>query len=177
MLSKIRNPRCLTVPVTVASKVVVATPAGMTVAEADAAMDAGLAKQLMRDFLLPDDEVGNSDDIYVLCPAARGYENGQTAPRELYPSFASIFDVMINGIEPIKLHCVFLQNERCSIHNSGFKPSACSQANACEDLPSDKRWSKRGMAPEWDTPAGKAAVARWEGLCREQGERAKRSTA
>jgi Fe-S-cluster containining protein len=124
-------------------------PGWMTPAEAMQAMDAGLAHRLMRDWLEPSGKLGNTERLYVLAAASIRCE-GQDAPEfswaELMLGFAS------------KGRCTFLENDRCSIHDSGFKPKQCRESLGCERKSGPDNYE---MARHWDSDEGRAALDRW----------------
>jgi hypothetical protein len=143
----------------------------MTVAEANAAMDAGLAGNLMRDWFFPDKRLGNEENIYMLCPATIG-RGGLDAPQlaEMFGiidiSDAELLSCILTGIVKRRsFRCGFLTDDkRCAIHESGFKPIVCREALRCNKQIDAGAVHKIELAPEWDTDAGRATVARWYAL-------------
>lgn len=128
--------------------------------EAHAAIMAGLADRMMRDWLEPDTRVGNDDRIYLLSPAAEGCE-GTDAPE-------MDMDLVMFLISPVpfrKGRCVFFtRDQKCELHYTGFKPCECWLENPC-----DRDWiTQHGLrlhfavAKAWDTELGRAVVAEWE---------------
>ena len=122
-------------------------PGLMTPAEAVAAISAGYASRLMEDWLEPSDEFSNEERIYMLAPASLGHE-GAFAPEMEWGDFFFI-----------KGQCTFLKNDRCEIHDSGFKPIQCRYAH-CSEMKANP--SNYDMARMWDTPEGEAALELWE---------------
>jgi len=133
-------------------------PGWMSVGEAEAAIAAGAGGRLMRDWLEPDRKVGNTERIYVLCPADVLRE-GKDAPDNAELSAGLTFlSMMMGDVNPMV--CTYLTTEgRCEIHDSGFKPVMCRTSFGCKP---NIGQSKRDIAPEWNTPRGRALVARWE---------------
>lgn len=111
-------------------------PGWMTVDEAKRAMDAGHAKDLMRDYW-----ASMEGNISVLCPAIEGYE-GRTAAW------------LPDG------KCVFFSNGKCGIHNSGFKPRQCRESFLCKGIGP----GKSEFIEEWNSPEGKEQVRRFREL-------------
>lgn len=124
-------------------------PGWFTPAEARAAIDEGYADRMMRDWLEPCEEVGNTMRIYVLAPAAYGYEGGDA--REM-----SFFDFDFH-----KGWCVLQHNGLCEIHDTMFKPIQCRTAFGC-DRDSDAFVDNYDVARLWDTDEGRDVVAAWE---------------
>lgn len=108
-------------------------PGWMTVEEAKAAIAAGFADRLMLDYWAAD------ENVYVLCPTIQGVE-GNVAP--FWPDGT----------------CTFLANDRCSIHESGFKPMQCRTTMVCNDSGADKQ----DFLQYWDTDEGRKLIADWE---------------
>jgi Fe-S-cluster containining protein len=133
-------------------------PGWFTPDEARQAIAAGLADKLMCDWLEPSTKVGNTDRIYLLAPAADDRGAGM-APEwdEMHGGGGGIFSMMM-GPPPYKGRCVFLQeNDRCAIHDSGFKPRQCREALACSDVMLDNY----KMARLWNNEDARAIVAAW----------------
>lgn len=124
-------------------------PGWMTPAEANAAIDAGLAKRLMRDWLEPCTEYGNDEKIWILAPASEGCE-GLDAPE--CDSWVSAF--MGNWC---KGQCTFLRDGKCEIHDSGFKPRQCRETLGC----TGEHTTNYEIAKHWDTDEGRTVVERW----------------
>lgn len=124
--------------------------------EAEAAINAGMSADLMIDWFEPDQLYGNTDRILVLCPAARGRGGALAADMdELYPDGTFLGF----GLSPmVPQVCSLLKNNRCSIHDSGFKPVVCRTAFGC----GDNGVEKRDVVPWWDNDVGRAIVARWK---------------
>jgi Fe-S-cluster containining protein len=129
-------------------------PGWMTPEEAEAALDAGLGKRLMRDWLEPSSEVGNDERIYLLCPAAEGYEGGDAPELD----FMSLFSAMSWS----KGCCTFLEGGRCTVHSSGYKPRQCREAFGCDDIRNKICSDNYAMARLWRNDAARAIVARWQ---------------
>lgn len=83
-------------------------PCWPTPQEARKMIDAGLAPKMMLDWWEGERYDDGTEDIYILCPAAVGFE-GQRAPGGFMFSMP-------------KLTCNLLKSGLCSIHDSGFKP-------------------------------------------------------
>jgi len=129
-------------------------PGWMSPEEATAAIKAGYAARMMRDRLYPDDRYGNDENIYILAPASQGCE-GQDAPEPL-----CLFDYFMGWC---KGRCTFLNAEnRCDIHDSGFKPIQCREALACTPSSRTGREGNFAVARLWDTPEGRTTLALWE---------------
>lgn len=134
-------------------------PGWPTPDEAERFINDGLAGKLMKDWLPPSSELGNEDDVYVLCPAQEGREGGEA------PFLKGLFFGMSEGT------CVFLTEvEKCSVH--GHKPMQCRMIFCCDD---DDTASKHGngysnfdIAALWNTPKGRALIERWEAIVVEQ---------
>ena len=119
--------------------------------EAIMAINAGYAKKMMVDWLEPCREVGNDKRIFVLAPASVGYEGGKCPEA-------------VNPIEYLfgwtKGKCTLLENDKCSIHDSGFKPLQCRDGRSCQ--PRDgELWDNYGVAKLWNTLEGQSAVEVW----------------
>lgn len=127
-------------------------PGWMTPAEAMQAMDAGLAHRLMRDWLEPSHQLNNPERLYVLAAASLGCE-GRDAPEfsffELFWGYAK------------KGRCTFLENDLCTIHDSGFKPKQCRESLGCLRKTGPDNYE---MARHWDNAEGRAALQRWQEL-------------
>ena len=115
--------------------------------EAERAIKAGLARDLMLDWFCPDEKVGNDEDIYVLAPASINHQSGYAPAMPLSVLFGVLNE-----------KCVLLKDGLCTIHNSGFKPWQCRTTFACRGL-SD---SKYDIVPAWRTPEALALVERWK---------------
>jgi Fe-S-cluster containining protein len=146
-------------------------PGWMAPIDATRAIKADHARSLMRDWLEPSSEVGNEERIYVLAAAAEGF-GGRDAPEleEMQgwtpgiPTF--LFGFLGGASLPTKGPCVFLKRDRCSIHDSGFKPKQCREAFGCD---TERGPDNFAMARLWDTEAGKLALAAWiEALARKE---------
>lgn len=122
-------------------------PGWMTPQEARAAMAAGYAPRMMRDWLEPCAEVGNDARIYVLAPASRDCE-GRDAP-----------ELDLFSCDTEKGRCVLLTREgKCEIHDSGFKPIQCRTALGCQRNVGQINYETARL---WDNDEGRAAVAEW----------------
>lgn len=128
--------------------------------EARAAIQAGHAPLMMRDWLEPSVELGNDGRIYVLAPASDGYE-GQDAPE--FP-FMSLIEAIL-APPFIKGRCVmFGRDGKCRLHDSGFKPFQCRSSLLCDPdqdtscTAPDSNWE---MARQWNTPLGRAVIEEW----------------
>lgn len=127
-------------------------PGWMTPDEAQAALDEGHAGRLMRDWFEPDRELGNKKRIYVLCPASLGRE-GSDAPDSLHMLFLGYFG-----------RCTFLRENRCELHDTGFKPVMCRTALLCQPDKQSPEGDKMPVAKLWNTRHGRAVVKRWKQL-------------
>jgi len=117
----------------------------MSVSEAKAAIEAGLAHRLMMDWWVTDES-----PIYLLCPAVEGCEGNKA------PEFGLI--ELLHGTKFGT--CTFLKDGLCSIHDTSYKPTICRETFCCEDELPDKG----KMVPEWDAQAGRDLVKEWKGL-------------
>lgn len=127
--------------------------------EARAAIRAGYAKRMMRDWLEPSSEAGNDDRIYILAPASEGHE-GDDAPDF---DFFSMLTMFTGGFK--KGRCVLhTEDGRCEIHSTGFKPFQCRTALLCNrtKITDDDADSNFSVARAWDTDLGRAVVAEWQ---------------
>ncbi len=131
-------------------------PGWMTPAEAMRAMDAGLGPRLMRDWLEPSHRLGNTERLYVLAAASVGRE-GRDAP-EIGDTLDFNYVAFLLG-RAKKGRCTFLENDLCTIHDSGFKPKQCRESLGCQTKTGPDNYE---MARHWDTEAGQAALVRWE---------------
>lgn len=113
-----------------------ARPGWWTVAQAQAALDAGLGRRMMLE-LSPELSFG------VLSPALRGWEGG-VAPRPL----------PLSG-------CCFLKRGYCELFASGFEPLECRFCHHAR--PGEGAACHAALAADWNTPAGQALILRW--LC------------
>ena len=118
--------------------------------EAASVLHAGLAHKLMKDWIEPCEQVGNAERIYILAPASLGHE-GKNAPE-----LDDFFLYRIIGWN--KGQCTFLNNGRCDIHNSGFKPLQCRGFFHGESI------DNYTMAKLWDNTTARAIVDVWEWL-------------
>ncbi len=124
-------------------------PGWMSPGEAVAAMNAGLAKKLMLDWLDPSSEVGNQGRLPVLAPASLGNE-GKLAPE------MEGMNWLFSMVEWTKGRCTFLSKEGlCEIHESGFKPVQC------RSLTHDGMMNNYDAAKLWLSSEGTEAVLRW----------------
>ncbi|MBK8094778.1 MAG: hypothetical protein IPK32_23125 [Verrucomicrobiaceae bacterium] len=104
----------------------------------------------MRDWLEPSHRLANTERLYVLAPASIHCEGGN-APELNY------FAMLLGWVK--KGRCTFLENDRCTLHDSGFKPKQCRESLGCQTKTGPDNYE---MARHWDTEAGQAALARWE---------------
>ena len=116
-------------------------------AEARAAIEAGYANRYMRDWLEPDEDIGNTDRIFVIAPAARGY-GGSDAPE------MELFDFNFK-----KGRCVFFVKNACELHASGFKPIQCRMALGCRENECPDNYD---IARAWNTVEGREVVELWQ---------------
>lgn len=131
-------------------------PGWFTPQEAVAALDAGHANRIMRDWIEPDPQVGNMERVYILSPASAGCE-GSDAPDFDWMEFLRTGDFR-------KGRCAFLGADNlCELHTSGFKPEQCRLAYGCDreekDYPDNRIMGKR-----WWSDEGRAVVERWQQL-------------
>lgn len=127
-------------------------PGWMAPIDAKLAIEAGLAKELMIDLWYAQDERGT---VEVLCPAKCGYQG------------RSIGNIIFPSLHPG--HCVFLENERCKIHRSGFKPRMCRLAMVCQELHNIPGLEKESFVDEWLTSEAKTLLAHWKELVNYEG--------
>lgn len=133
-------------------------PGWMNPVEAVKAIAAGFAPKLMLDWLDPDLSFGNKETIWILCPAARHF-GGSTAPDmgEMIGGGSRLSFISTN--RPYKGRCVLLgDDDRCTIHTSGFKPQQCRETVICAEEGPDNY----DMARLWDTDEGRAVVVEWK---------------
>lgn len=121
-------------------------PGWPTPEEAQKAIDAGFATKLMRDWWEPDTDF--IERVYLLCPAVHGHESDD-APNGSFWSGKGI--------------CSLLENNLCTIHESGFKPTECRMAFGCQNG-SDSNETRLKIVHAWNTPEGRAIVSNWERL-------------
>lgn len=122
-----------------------AYPGWMSPENAKAAIEAGMYGRLMLDWWEPDERLGNKERVFVLAPASAGAE-GQLAP--------DTFDFVFGDNN----ECTFLtKDNRCEIHNSGYKPVQCVTTMACKNEGLDKI----DIVRDWDTDAGREIVKLW----------------
>lgn len=135
-------------------------PGWMLPSEALAAVSAGMASRLMRDWFEPDKDLGNTERVFVLCPSSRG-RGGRDAPEMTVLDAAS--DIL--GIKPWKKgRCTFFTKAgRCSIHTSGFKPLECRTALLCGPgaQSAGQANSNVAFARIWDSEEGHRALRAW----------------
>ena len=131
-------------------------PGWPTPSEARAMICAGLAGKLMRDWWEPDDKLGNTERIYVLCPAVEGCE-GQDA-KEI--SVDHMFSFFTGGISLGR--CVFLSRKNlCQIHDTTYKPVQCRGAYGCRKRDSNML-QKLPVAKMWRGKMGAMVLAEWK---------------
>ncbi len=131
-------------------------PGWMSPHDADAAISAGLSDRLMRVAFKPARfrDVG----IYTLAPAIAGHE-GRDAPGVCAPNAWSAIFGAFSGIPWIEGRCTFLnEQDRCAIHDSGFKPIQCRTSYACTKAESPDNFAVAAM---WNTDYGAAVLKRW----------------
>lgn len=129
-------------------------PGWFTPEEANKAMDAGRAPQMMLDWMTKENRPPRfvKNNTYILAPAVLGCE-GHLAPE-------------CDGLDALlglwrKGRCVWLSGDmKCEIHDSGYKPLQCRSATHNDEEFVDNYQ----MAVIWDTNEGKATVARWRKL-------------
>lgn len=131
----------------------------MSPEEAKKAIEAGLAEKLMCDWLDPSEEVGNTERVFLLCPAS-GSRGGAMAPEwnEMYGYTGSIMDMFA---QIYKGRCIFFHGQLCTIHTSGFKPKQCREEFGCND---EQLMDNYKMARLWFDEAGQQLVRDWQKL-------------
>jgi hypothetical protein len=112
-------------------------PGWWTVAEAAAALQAGLGGRMML-------EMEAREKLAVLSPAFRGNE-GDFAWQE----FAA------NG-------CGFLKDQLCELHGSGHQPLECRFCH--HERAGQGQLCHAALEKDWATPAGQALVVEWARL-------------
>jgi len=130
----------------------ICNPGWFTPKEAQAAIRAGLGNRLMCDWLEPSSEAGNEERVYVLAPAAI-HREGRMAPEFSFQS--RILGTARKG------RCTFLvlENAKCAIHDSGFKPLQCREAFGCWE---NKKWPDNfAIARLWNTEQGRSVCKEW----------------
>ena len=137
-------------------------PGWMNPAEAVKAIEAGLAKNLMLDWLDPCSQVGNTEPILVLCPASRHYGGSKAPEWDDMVGGGDLMSIILNP--PHKGRCVFLSDKnRCLIHDSGFKPEQCRKIQVCAgDEEREGQPDNYDMGRLWDTEKGRAVVEQWK---------------
>ena len=137
-------------------------------AEARRAIEAGYAKSLMRDWLDPCKEVGNTEVIYLLAPASKGYE-GRDAPtteemmgEDAGGDLAFMFLFMFSG-NFTKGPCV-MQDEQglCKLHETDFKPLQCRGVLGCDHSHNGDKYTNYEIAKTWDTNEGREVLELWQ---------------
>jgi hypothetical protein len=112
-------------------------PGWWTVAEAAAAVAAGLGPRMML-------EMAPDRSFAVLSPAFAGNE----------VDFA---------LERFRARgCTFLRDRRCDLHGSGLQPLECRFCH--HDRPGQGPVCHADLERDWNTDAGRALVARWAKL-------------
>jgi hypothetical protein len=120
----------------------------------------GLLISLMCDWLDPCSKVGNEKRIFVLSPASDD-RGGDIAPEweEMHGYTGSFLDGLMGEI--YKGRCIFFENERCSIHDSGFKPRQCRENFGHDGHLNVDNYE---MARLWDSDQGRTVVSRWRAV-------------
>lgn len=137
-------------------------PGWFSPSEALLAITSGHANRLMLDWLDPSKNLGNIEKIWVLAPSSDN-RGGELAPEwdEMHGTGDdSFFSALIST--PWKGQCIFLKNNLCEIHYSGFKPIQCVTTFAC--APQDEYMDNYKVAKQWDTNEGKSIVEKWKEL-------------
>lgn len=119
----------------------------MTPEEAAAAIRAGYAHRLMKDWFGSGPVEYEDAEVFQISPAIVGYEASPA------PSTARIVAL---GKGP----CTFLKDGLCEIHDSGFKPIQCRNAHHSKGTVEP---SVEEMETIWNTDEGRAVVAEWAG--------------
>jgi hypothetical protein len=114
-------------------------PGWWTVKEAAAALNAGYGSRMMLE-LSPDRSFG------VISPAFKGCEG--TFALQIYAA----------------LGCNFLKDKRCELHGTGYQPLECRFCH--HDRLGQGPQCHADLERDWNTPAGRALVARWCRLTR-----------
>lgn len=125
--------------------------------EARAAIAAGLAGKLMLDYFT------GRPPIFLLCPASAGLE-GKRAPNteELLGVDGLLSALLLNSFSmKSKGACVFLDGDRCRIHDSGFKPVQCRTSLACQPYETSNSDFNLKTAERWNNPEAQALVREW----------------
>jgi len=114
-------------------------PGWWTVNEAAAALNAGYGSRMMLE-LSPDRSFG------AISPAFKGCEG--TFALQIYAA----------------LGCNFLKDRRCELHGTGYQPLECRFCH--HDRLGQGPQCHADLETDWNTPAGRALVARWCKLTR-----------
>ncbi len=109
-------------------------PGWWTVAEAARALEAGCGDRMML-------EMAPGNVFGVLSPAFKG--NEKEFAREIFASQG----------------CIFLKDERCELHGSGFQPLECRFCH--HDRVGQGPLCHADIERDWNTPAGRDLVVRW----------------
>lgn len=128
-----------------------------TVAEAEAAIEAGRGGELMVDYRF----MPGGGGAFVLLPASRNASNGRANPME-YSSLE-----LHLGPFPGQGGCTMHVDGLCALHDTGFKPTECQRAFANKCTSGVVRDEKLEEYISWQTYAGwthpeaQAMVRRW----------------
>lgn len=128
--------------------------------QADKALMAGHAKKMMLDWLDPSSKLSNDEEIWILAPAARGFEARKAPDMDEMQGGSGPFSHLY-GDPPYKGRCVFLENGLCSLHDSGFKPTQCCSALHGQQHKGEWK-SNYDMARMWNNPEAQKIVAKWK---------------
>lgn len=129
-------------------------PGWMTTSEAKAAIAAGYATKLSREWNDPDND--SEQRVYFLTPAVVGHEASNAPTMEEMTRGMSIIEVIFSPIK--KGTCTLLKDGLCTIHDSGFKPVECRAAHH-EGV--GYAIDRELFLNSWATDEGKQLVADW----------------
>lgn len=114
--------------------------------EVEKMLDAGFADKLMLDWWEPDRRTGNRHAVYIVAPAARGYEKRHA------PNW------------PTGVTCTLLtSDQKCPLHDTGYKPLEARVVSHATGL-SVSQDVRVFIVKQWMTKRGVALVQRWKNL-------------
>lgn len=114
------------------------TPCWPTPEEVEVLIQKGYGPQLMIEYRIENVD-DKSSDIYVICPAIKGYE-GKAAPY--------IFNEW----------CTFFEDSLCTLHDKKLKPFEGREADCKAHQPT----LRKDVLALWNTPKGKEVVESWK---------------
>lgn len=123
-------------------------PGWPTPEEAERIISAGMAKRLMYDWWVGDDEMPHTG---ILCPATGRYGGGKA------PEIGFMESLMGGPSWP----CTFLKRGKCELHGTNMKPFECRVSMPCTDKLDDIS-AHQAAAQKWNTPKGKAVLIAWQ---------------